>query len=63
MFGTVSRVGEGGHALFSDKRDAESVILSLRYSAEWGENFEMRSSDDGWLIEKSYREKSEGFYV
>ncbi|WP_327210226.1 hypothetical protein [Rhizobium leguminosarum] len=62
MFGTVKRVGEDGHALFSDKRDAEKVLQELNWSAEWGENFDLRPIEDGWRIEKSYREKSEGFY-
>lgn len=62
MFGIVKRVGEDGHALFSDKRDAENVLQGLRWSAEWGENFDLRASEDGFRIEKSYREKSEGFY-
>lgn len=62
LYGTVSQSGEDGHSLFSDRRDAENVARGLRYGAEWGENFDLRQSEDGWRIEKSYREKSEGFF-
>ena len=62
MFGTVSRVGTDNHAQFTDKRDAEKIVKSLRASAEWGENFDLESCVGGWRIAKSYREKSEGYY-
>jgi hypothetical protein len=51
------------HRVYSDRRDAENTITGLRYGAEPGENFDLRSFEGGgWHIEMSYREKSEGFY-
>jgi hypothetical protein len=62
-FGTISFMDGERHRVYSDKRDAEAAITGLRYGAEPGENFDLRNFEGGgWHIEKSFREKSEGFY-